>query len=191
MIYHIYNRGAHKAPIFHDSSDYQRFLYLLYLANSNRPVRLFDKHESIIFLINRGETIVTILAYCLMPNHFHLVIKEEVEGQATRFVRKVCTGYSMYYNLKYRHSGTLFQGKMKKKYVEDDRYLSTLIQYVHLNPYGLEVPHALSEVKYENYTEATRISSTYDYSSFKDYLGKNRSQSSILAPARSDLADIS
>ncbi len=186
--HHIYNRGAHKVPIFHDSHDYERFLQLLYIGNSTTSFHLSNLKKRDIYTIDREETLVQIVSYCLMPNHFHLVLKEDTVKGITRFIRKICTGYSMYYNLKYLHSGTIFQGKYKSKVVTNDDYLRTLIQYVHLNPFGIEEPFMTKEAKKEYLAEAINYSKKYEYSSFKDYLREKRPQNNIIS--RSDL-DIS
>lgn len=179
MIYHTYNRGAHKALIFHGPEDYLRFQKLLYLGNSAKPLRA-ELYEGGVFFIDRGSVLVDIFAYCLMPNHFHIVLADRVENGVTLFTRKICTSYSMYYNLRYKHSGTIFQGSLKKKFVEDERYLNTLIDYVHLNPYGIEAPAMTTEAKMEHLHEAFEYSSAYEYSSLKDYLGENRPEQAIL-----------
>ena len=101
--YHVYNRGAHKAPIFNDPMDYDRFLCLLYLANSSKSFE-FRTIESDIFQISRPSTLVDICAYCLMPNHFHLALHEKEDRGIERFMKKLCIAYVMYYNLKYGHS---------------------------------------------------------------------------------------
>ncbi|OHA24386.1 MAG: hypothetical protein A3D50_00005 [Candidatus Taylorbacteria bacterium RIFCSPHIGHO2_02_FULL_44_12] len=126
--YHIYNRGAHKSPIFLDKIDYQRFLYLLYIANSNKPLHFYILKQSDAFLCERQDQYVDIVAYCLMPNHFHIAVKEIVEGGISRFVHKLCTAYVMYYNFKYDHSGTIFQGPYNAKHVDSDGYLLTFTQ---------------------------------------------------------------
>ncbi len=146
------------------------------LSRSNFVIFLNQKYSQ----SNEKTTFIDILAYCLMPNHFHIVIKEDRENAATEFMRKICTSYSMYYNLKYKHSGTIFQGGLKKKFVEDERYLATLINYIHLNPYGIENPNATKEMKYENMADAMQSSAKYEYSSYKDYLGESRPQGAIL-----------
>lgn len=183
--YHIYNRGAHKATIFSDHQDYWRFLCLLYVGNNRDPFQLRDYSEKDVFHTDRKEILVEIVAYCLMPNHFHLALKEHVPNGMTRFIRKVCTGYSMYYNIKYKHSGTIFQGKYKTKPVMDEQYFDILINYIHLNPFGIEEPNLTTESKKDLLPEAIEYSKKYEYSSFKDYLGEIRPQGPIL---RSDLS---
>ena len=180
---HIYNRGAHKAPIFKEKSDYRRFLQLLYVGNSTKPFLVRDVEDIDVFATDRKQQLVDILAYCLMPNHFHIVLNELLLGGATKFIRKICTGYSMYYNLKYKHSGTVFQGKFKTKDICDERYLETALNYVHLNPYKLDQPDDLSgDVKLSpKHTEkAVKCSKKYEFSSFQDYLGAQRPQGAIL-----------
>jgi putative transposase len=179
--YHVYNRGAHKAAIFNQKIDYERFLSLLYIANNSEPVRFYNLNINKIFSYERKTTLVDIVAYCLMPNHFHIALKERVEGGITRFLQKLCTGYSMYYNIKYDHSGTIFQGRCKSKHVDNDDYFRYLIQYIHLNPFGIEEPDMTRGAKSDHLDEATAYSKTYEYSSFKDYLGEKRPQSNILA----------
>lgn len=130
-------------------------------------------------------TLVDILAYCLMPNHFHLLIREEDNtGTATMLMHRLCTAYALYYNRKYGHSGTIFQGPYKAKYVETDMYHKTLLEYIHLNPYSLEKSGENPDVEgftRSGYTkEAVEYAKQYEYSSFKDYLGEVRPQSRIL-----------
>ena len=168
--YHIYNRGAHKALIFHDKSDYERFLNLMYSKN-----RLENS------VLSRS-TLVDIFAYCLMPNHFHIGIKEIHERGTERFIHRLCTAYVMYYNRKYKHSGTIFQGQYKHKHVHNDEYLQYLIQYIHLNPFGIDEPDLMKTAKSEYLNEAVGVSKKYEYSSFRDYLGEQRPQRNILCP---------
>jgi REP element-mobilizing transposase RayT len=183
--HHIYNRGAHKAPIFYEKSDYLRMLKLLYIANSTEPFQLREFSEKNIFEIPRADTLVSIVAYCLMPNHIHIAIKPKtdliIDPGITKFMRKVCTGYSMYFNVKYDHSGTIWQGVYKKKIADDELdYLRILINYIHLNPYGIKEPEMTKEARKEHSQQAYEYSKNYEFSSFKDYLGEKRVQNSIL-----------
>ena len=139
-----------------------------------------------IFDLNIEHTFVDVYAYCLMPNHFHLCLSEKCENGAEHFMRKLCTAYSMYFNKKYIHSGTIFQGKYKLKYVTNQSYLFRVIEYIHLNPYGIEEPDMTHEAKIEHREDAIKISKKYDFSSYKDHLGCSRQQEKILSP-RSDL----
>ena len=98
--YHIYNRGTDKRTIFLDPHNYQRFIALLYACNTTEPVNISDHLKkgrtfSEVFDIERDNTLVEIGAYCLMPNHFHLLIREKTEGGISAFMRKLLTGYSL------------------------------------------------------------------------------------------------
>jgi putative transposase len=128
----------------------------------------------------RREPIVTVVAYCLMPNHFHTCLSETSEGGIEKFMHTICTAYATYYNIKYKHSGTIFQGNYKCKHVDTDEYLQYLIEYIHLNPFGIENPDLLKSVKMEYRNEAIAYSEKYEYSSFRDYLGVKRPQNMIV-----------
>ena len=88
----------------------------------------------------RKETLVDIGAYCLMPNHFHLLIRETAEGNISRFMLKLQTGYPMYFNKKYQRTGALFEGKFKAKHITNDNHLKYLFAYLHLNPVKITDP---------------------------------------------------
>ena len=148
------------------------------MNDTNRLVR--DWHKIDIWSRIFREPLVDIFSYCLMPNHFHIGCKEKNEKSIETFIHRVCTAYSMYYNIKYKHSGTIFQGQYKEKHVDNDEYLRYLIEYIHLNPFGIEEPHLLRSAKQEYKDEAIAYSKTYEYSSFKDYLGELRPQNSII-----------
>ncbi|MEX2012998.1 MAG: transposase [Candidatus Levyibacteriota bacterium] len=140
--YHLYNRGVEKRDIFLDEQDYAVFLSYIkqYLDLSGS-----DPHP----LAND----IRLLAFCLMPNHFHLLAKQSSINGITKLMRAISTNYVMYFNKKYERVGTLFQGKYKAAQVDNDSYLLHLSRYIHLNPYPGSDP------KY------------YNYSSYKYYLG--------------------
>src|SRR3989344_1432783 len=109
--YHIYNRGNSKQKIFFDSEDYQRFVDLLYATNSPEKFNFSDSLKGIsIYNKDRGERLVAIGAYCLMPNHFHILLTPLTEEGLTKFMQKLSTAYVMYFNRKYNHTGGLFEG---------------------------------------------------------------------------------
>jgi putative transposase len=135
--YHVYNRGVEKRVVFSDEFDYQRFLLLLLLANDEQSIEVQQlvRDNSIPQLLKQTrEPLVKVLAFSLMPNHYHLLIKESKENGISKFMQKVGTGYSMYFNLRNDRSGCLFQGRYKAKHAIDDRYLKYLFEYIHLNP---------------------------------------------------------
>jgi putative transposase len=179
--YHLYNRGTDKRIIFLEISDYERFIELLYLCNSELSVNMRDIHSSYdtVFDFDRGITLTSIGAYCLMPNHFHLLVKANANEGVTRFMGKVSTGYSMYFNKKYERSGALFQGSFKSELASDDRYLKYLFSYIHLNPIKLLQPD-WKERGIANIQNAFDYARNYEYSSLKDHLEWSRPQSKIL-----------
>lgn len=182
VYHHIYNRGAHKAAIFLDGGDYYRMLKLLYIANNDEPFVISRLPENI-FTIERKKILVDIIAYCLMPNHIHIALKKTNTDQCgqwdniTKFIHKLTTGYSAYFNKKYNHSGTIWQGSYKEKTVYDGLYIKTLIDYIHLNPADLK--HE-SVSKNASKSEKLDFAMNYEYSSIKDYEGISRPQSAIL-----------
>ena len=181
--YHIYNRGAHRAETFLDDMDYLRMLKLLYIANNDEPFVLSQLPENV-YSIERKQPLVEIAAYCLMPNHIHIALRKNGGGvglndNLSRFVHKLMTGYSSYFNKKYRHSGTIWQGPFKTKDVCDDLYVQTLIRYIHLNPCDLvALNENESEEQYRK--KILDFAVNYEYSSLKDYLGIIRPQRAIL-----------
>jgi len=188
--FHVYNRGAHKAAVFLDSSDYWRMLRLLYIANNEEPFEMANLKTKDFFSIKRRHRLVDIFAYCLMPNHFHIALKlQDVShpGNLTRFMRKLCTGYSNYFNKKYDHSGTIWQGPFKKKDVFDQNYGDILVNYIHFNPYfGIKEPNLTKEARADHLGRAMAYSRAYVYSSFQDYLGEERLQSTILSSCQDE-----
>lgn len=184
--YHIYNRGIDKRIIFKTVRDYERFIMLLYVANSDKPIRLdnlvgvLHKSYQEVFECARGKQLVSIGAWTLMPNHFHILIKEEVDGGVSKFMKKLGTAYSMYFNLKYQRTGALFGGPFKSKNISDDIYLKHLFGYFALNPLELKFPEWKKIINKRNKTFQFFLEK-YQYSSYVDYVGVNRCESSILS----------
>lgn len=162
-IYHIYNRGIDKRVIFKDKKDYSYFLYLLKSYLSDPEVLKEERTlqgQSLQKSRRSGKNFfgrIELICYCLMPNHFHLLVKQSGETDITEFMKCLMTSYSMYFNLKYKRQGTLFQGRYKAALVETDEYLLHLSRYIHLNPLQGQSLHKLVE---------------YDFSSYADYLDK-------------------
>ena len=127
--YHCYNRGTDKRVVFCDQQDYQYFIKSAESYNSTLilgKLRLYDDNQS-------TERIVDIVSYCLLPNHYHFVLKERVEHGVSNFIHRLSLGYTMYFNNKYKRSGVLFQGPFKSKHIEDDQDLRQVIAYVNFN----------------------------------------------------------
>ena len=187
--YHLYNRGTEKRKIFLSKRDHERFLALLFLSNSKDPSRLDNLTRSEqgstlltrALKIERGETLIDIAAYWLMPNHFHLLVREKEEGGISRFMQKLSTGYTMYFNKKYERSGTLLQGKFKSSHAGEDRYLRYLISYIHLNPVKLIEPK-WKEIGIRDKKKASDFLEEYNYSSFLDFCKQERAEAAIITP---------
>ncbi len=178
--YHIYNRGNSKQKIFHDNEDYFRFMSLLYSCNSINSFRIFglNKDESP-YDFDRDKQIVSIGSFCLMPNHFHILITQLEEKGISKFMQKLSTAYSMYYNKKYIRTGGLFEGKFKSEHAKNDRYLKYLFSYIHLNPIKL-FQKDWKEIGIKNKKEALAYLEKYKYSSYQDFLDIKRIQNKIL-----------
>lgn len=176
--YHIYNRGTEKRNIFLSKNDYRRFLLLLYHCNntSNVILRLDKRFDP----GSREETLIDIGSYCLMPNHFHLLILEKIQGGISRFMQKLATGYTMYFNKRHDHNGVLFQGKFKATHADEDEYLKYLIAYIHLNPVKL-FDSKWKENGIFDRKRAEEYLMHYHQSSYLDYLGLKRQENVILS----------
>lgn len=184
--YHIYNRGVDKRIIFTSEADFERFLMLLHIANTEESLRLDSvinrEHKKYreVLLVETEKPLVSIGAWCLMPNHFHLILRQEVDGGITKFMKKVGTGYSMYFNQKYKRQGALFGGLFKSKLVGvDDRYLRHLFGYIHLNPLDIKFPDWEKSIGKPK-SEMHRFLQSYKYSSYLDYLGEKRVENVLL-----------
>lgn len=178
--YHLYNRGVEKRNIFLEKKDWIRFQRLVYLTNSANPIRFRETERQTLGNIDRGNPLVAIGAYVLMPNHFHILVKEIVENGLSRYMEKLTTGYSMYFNKKYERVGPLFQGRFKGEHVGNDRYLKYLYAYIHLNPVKLLEPN-WKEVGIKDKKRAMKYISQYHYSSHEDYCGIKREEGVILS----------
>ncbi len=163
--------------------DYDRFLLLLYLSNGTKPFHISDlprgSTSGELFKLDRGEPLTDLCAYCLMPNHLHLLVREKTDDGVSRLMQKLMTGYTMYFNTRHERTGALFQGKYKATHVDDDRYLKYLLSYIHLNPTKLIEPK-WKETGIANRARAEKWLENYQYSSWFDYRGKDRIERHIL-----------
>lgn len=141
--YHIYNRGSEKRIVFSDKSDYKRAISLIsYYQYLNPPVkysffiRFPSDEQSIITnkLSIKNSVLITIVAYCLMPNHFHLILKQNTDSGISKFMSNFQNSYTKYYNTKHDRVGPLFQGAYKLVRIENDEHMVHLSRYIHLNP---------------------------------------------------------
>ncbi len=159
-IYHVLNRANARVQIFDTDEDSKLFEDILEEAVEEYEVRL--------------------LAYCLMPNHFHLVVRQRVHDGIPTFMRKLGTSYAMYYNARHGHSGTLFQGRFKSTHVDTDKYLLWLLRYVHLNSLDIHAP-GWREEGVSSKARAEKFLEEYRWSSRRDYQGDLRPERSLLS----------
>ncbi|OGG41036.1 hypothetical protein A2118_02665 [Candidatus Kaiserbacteria bacterium GWA2_50_9] len=178
--YHLYNRGVEKRDVFLTREDRNRFKRLLYVANGTEHFVYRDIEKKALKEIDRGEPLVAIAAWVLMPNHFHILVKEIMEGGTALFMRKLCTGYSSYFNKRHDRIGHLLQGRYKSQHVLEDTHLKYLFAYIHLNPLKLIEP-AWKERGNINVTKAKKYLSAYEHSSYLSYIDKNREENVLLS----------
>ena len=172
--YHIYNRGNSKQKIFLDKEDYNHFIQLLFLCNTNENINFRDIFITFdnIYDFKRGNTLVDIGAYCLMPNHFHLLIYEKSNSNISLYMKKLLTAYVMYFNKKYERTGSLFEGKFKSQHSDSDGYLKYLFSYINLNPIKL-IQRDWKKTGVKNKIQTYNFSINYKYSSFNFLRSKN------------------
>ena len=127
--YHVYARGASKQRIFLDAKDFEYFksLFARYLTRNNLSNINGEPYPY------HGESL-ELLCFCFMPNHFHLLIYQHTEGAMSKLMRSLMTSYSMYFNKKYRRTGSLFESRYKASRIERQEYLEHITRYIHLNP---------------------------------------------------------
>ncbi len=179
--YHVYNRGVEKRKIFLDEGDYKRFIYLLYTANSTTSVHLSNYQGVALIKIPRGDSIVAVGAWCLMPNHFHLLLRETKENGISEYIHKLLTGYSMYFNTRYHRKGSLFEGPFSAQHLNTDQYLKYQYAYINLNPIGI-IDAGWKEKKIKDLAKAKEFILSYPYSSFQDHIDTRRDERIIITP---------
>lgn len=179
-LYHALNRGVDGRHLFSDSSDYVRFIHNLYQFNDRSPAAASERRcaPDVGFTkpyIER-ERIVEIHGWCLMKNHYHLLLSEKIEGGVSLFLRKLNVGYANYFNERYERKGTLFQGRTKKILIERDAQFNYILHYIHLNPLdyleGAEEWRVRSKNGIKSAKKALEYLDTYRWSSYLDYTGK-------------------
>ena len=130
QIYHIINRGNRRESVYHDKYDYERFLKLLFDSKEKYNIKIY--------------------AYCLMPNHFHLVIYTKYSESLSKAMHWISSSYVRYYNKRYKISGHLWQGRYKSFIVQKESYLLTLLKYVEVNPKRAKIVKRCEDYKYSS-----------------------------------------
>lgn len=187
--FHVYNRGNGKHKIFLDEEDYERFEKLLYICNSEKN---FNFRDSVVnpqidaFEFEKGTPLVSILAWVLMPNHFHLFIisprpglGEKEKENISKYIHKVSTAYVMYFNKKHKRTGSLFEGRFKVKHVDKENYFNYLFSYIHLNCIKL-IQSDWKKNGIKDREKAKNYLKIFKHSSFQDYFGEQRKQEKII-----------
>lgn len=165
FVYHVFNRGIDRRPVFLKRGDYLRAQQLIAVyKHAEIPIRfsqIYLQPENIRIQMLKGvyksERIVDVLSYCFMPNHFHFILLQKQDGGISRFMSNFTNAYTRYFNTKYKRLGHLFEGVFKGVFVESDEQLIHLSRYIHLNP----ISASIIEIK--------KIQN-YQWSSYMNYL---------------------
>ncbi len=171
QIYHIVNRGVEKRDIFMDNGDYVRFMHHLYSFNNMKVEQNLRRNQ---FKMNEVEPrssregeLVEILAFVLMPNHYHILLRQKIDGGVVKFMQKLGTGFTMFFNKKYERVGPLFQGGFKATLVEENAHFMYVPHYIHLNPLSL----MSKQNSFDEVETKIKFLENYKWSSFSDYIG--------------------
>jgi len=132
--YHIFNRGVEKRKVFTNRRDYKRFLETINYYLQKSPIVKFSQATDESKNAQLKDRLVEIITYCLMPNHFHLLLKQLQNNGISTFMRKISDSYTKYFNTKNERPGPLFQGQFKAVRIETDDQLLHVSRYIHLNP---------------------------------------------------------
>jgi putative transposase len=189
-IYHAILRALDDNLIFKDTSDYYRGIFSIYEFNNANPVtiqarrkarvtfknslRKADRNPTSIRLVEdeKRDKFVDVLAFCFMPNHIHLLLKQLTDVGITKFMQKVGGGYARYFNNKYERKGHVFQDAFKSVHVESDGQFMVVVPYIFTNPIALIEP-GWKENGIRNHTvkETINFLEEYKWSSYKDCIG--------------------
>lgn len=159
LYYHIYNRGTDKRDIFMNQADLKRFALSVKEFNVIKPIgSLKDKASKNLVNkpssdVGRPEPLVSVVCYCFNPNHFHFIVKQEVEGGISEFFKRLLGGYTKYFNLVHKRNGALFQGRFKSKLINEEEYFLKIRPYVHLNYMLHDIPKEKADLVLSSETE--------------------------------------
>lgn len=176
-LYHLINRGVDKRAITLDDQDRKRFVTDLFVMNDRRSVENLNfilknttDLKDIIDIGRRYEALVQIHAWCLMGNHYHLLVSEVAESGISRFLKKLNMGYAKYFNERYKRTGALFQGKTKKVLIENDAHFLWILHYIHFNPLDfLKEAGGWRTQCLAEPGKASKWLKNYQWSSYRDY----------------------
>lgn len=156
--YHLYNRGSEKKDIFQQLRDYKRFQQTFYYYQFLGPKPKFSNFtKSNLFKPVFDEKLVEIICFCLMPNHFHFLIKQLKNNGISIFMSQLSNSYTKYFNTKYNRIGPLLQGAFKAVHIETDEQLVHVSRYIHLNPIVSGLIKSLDDYPWSSYLEYIKL----------------------------------
>lgn len=170
--YHIFNRGVAGQPTFTDLREYKRAINLMFYYKHRNPLLKYShflqlssdqKNRILTEMESKDDYQASIIAYCLMPNHFHFLLRQTIDNGIAKFMANFTNSYSRYFNVKTERYGPVFQGRFKAVLIETEEQLLHVVRYIHLNPYTSYVVKSIVDLK------------NYEFSSLPDYLDKRNS----------------
>jgi len=179
--YHVYNRGVEKRDIFLERKDVFRFVKCMDVFNTLEPVGSLYRVQNLRGLASQVASrpkLVDITCFCLMPNHFHFLLRQSAENGISLFMHRLSTAHAMYFNEKYERSGGLFQGKFKAIHIDSNEYLLHSSVYINFND--------------QVHTKWDREQTGLSYSSWLEYCGEtkaSRCEKSVILDQFEDLDD--
>lgn len=168
-IYHVFNKGSASQLIFLNNNDYQRAEDLLfYYKHITPPIKfsrlsslpLSDKQDLLNQLEKEKKNFVDLISYCFMPNHFHLLIKQLVDGGISKYLSNLSNSYTRYFNTKYERTGAILQGKFKAVHIKSNEQLLHVSRYIHLNPYSASIIKKQQDIISYPYSSITKLSTS-------------------------------
>lgn len=183
-IYHIVSRGIDENLIFKDINDYYRGIFSIYEFNNTNPVSIWLRRRerrmeklkeslqgpTLHNYSDKRDKFVEVLAFCFMPNHVHLLLRQIKEKGITKFMTKFGTGYGSYFNKKYNRKGYVFQNRFKDVRIIDDNQFKIVVPYIFTNPIALVYP-GFKEKGIEDPKKAKEFLENYKWSSYQDCIG--------------------
>lgn len=168
-IYHVFNKGIADQNVFLNQADYDRAQdSLFYYKHITPPIkysRLFSLHkddrQTLLEQLEKAkENLVDLIAYCFMPNHFHLLVKQLIDRGISKYLSNYCNSYTRYFNTKRERTGPLFQGKFKAVLITNNEQLLHVSRYIHLNPYSSGIVKTIEDLKNYPYSSLTKLSTS-------------------------------
>jgi len=161
--YHIYSRSISGYKIFNNPSDFERFIEIVKLYKQSEFEYKYSRFKTldksirkkiITTLKSRNDNLAKIISYCIMPTHFHMILKQEKEKGISKFMSRVLNSYAKYFNAKHHRDGALWSGRFKNRLIQNDEQLLHLTRYIHLNPVSaglIKNPEGWSYSSYNNF----------------------------------------